>query len=134
MSERPEHYTPQYINTGNNRNPFSPSYGLGQPRQGGFSQGGFQGSAPTFVIHQKSLLVAYLLWFFLGFFGIHKFYLRQPFMGLFYLILNGLGALLAAVLVGYFFWGLLALLWIIDAFTMPIRVSLMNALATRRVY
>ncbi|MDO4916453.1 MAG: TM2 domain-containing protein [Rothia sp. (in: high G+C Gram-positive bacteria)] len=124
MAQQPEHYTPQYINN-HQRNPFAPSYGLGGP--------GYQ-SQPTYVIHQKSVLISYLLWFFLGVFGAHKFYLRQPMMGIFYLILHGLGWLTAPIFIGYGFFVLLGLLLFIDLFTMPIRVGLMNSLANRRIF
>lgn len=119
MAEKPEHFTPQYIN--NQRNPFAPSYGLNNQQ-------------PTVVVKQKSLIIAYILWFFLGLFGIHKFYLRQPLMGIFYLSLHGIGWLTAPIFIGYFFFGLLGLLLLLDIFTMPIRVGLMNSFATRRVY
>lgn len=120
MSEQPEHYTPQYIGNGASKNPFSPGYGV-YHRQAG----------STRVVQKKSLVIAYILWFFLGTLGAHKLYLRQPFMCLFYLILNGLGWLTAGILVGYLFFILLGLLLFIDLFTMPLRVRIMNALAHR---
>jgi TM2 domain-containing membrane protein YozV len=40
---------------------------------------------------QKSTVAAYVLWFFLGGFGIHKFYLRQNLAGAVYLGLYALG-------------------------------------------
>lgn len=124
MAQQPEHYTPQYINN-HQRNPFAPSYGLGGS--------GYQ-AQPTYVIHQKSVLISYLLWFFLGVFGAHKFYLRQPMMGIFYLILHGLGWLTAPIFIGYGFFFILGLLLFIDLFTVPIRVGLMNSLANRRIF
>lgn len=51
----------------------------------------------------KSQGVAYLLWFFLGFFGAHRFYLRQTGTGLLWLFTGGL------FLVG----------WIVDLFLIP---------------
>ncbi|KAL0487772.1 TM2 domain-containing protein [Acrasis kona] len=39
---------------------------------------------------EKSMLVAYLLWFFLGFLGIHRFYLNRTFTGLLWLFTGGL--------------------------------------------
>jgi hypothetical protein len=60
----------------------------------------------------KSLLLAYLLWLFGGFFGLHKFYLGRPFMGLLY----------------FFTWGLLGIGWVIDFFTLPRQVQLANLL------
>lgn len=120
MSQQPEHYTPQYINNGNPCNPFSPSYGLGQP------------GPQVVMVSKKSVVVAYVLWAFLGFFGIHKFYLRQPFMGIFYLLLFGIGSLTAGIFIGFIPLGILGLLWVIDAFTMPIRIGIMNSLSVNR--
>jgi TM2 domain-containing membrane protein YozV len=49
---------------------------------------------------EKSLLVGYLLWFFLGFLGIHRFYTGRWVTGLIWLFtaaLGGLGWLFDAV-------------------------------------
>lgn len=108
----PEHHTPQYFNQGSGP-------GGAHPR-------------PVYVV-RKSVLLSYILWLFLGLFGIHKFYLRAPFTGIFYLILHGLGWLLAPIFVGYFFFALLGLLMFIDLFTIPFRVGLINAAETSRV-
>jgi len=61
----------------------------------------------------KSILVAYLLWLLGGpFFGLHKFYLGRPFMGLLYI----------------FTWSGLFLGWIVDFFTLPHQVQMANFL------
>ena len=60
----------------------------------------------------KSKGVAYLLWFFLGFFGAHKFYLGKVGMGILYL----------------FTLGLLGIGWFIDLFTLGTQVDVYNAL------
>ena len=61
----------------------------------------------------KSILVAYLLWLLGGpFFGLHKFYLGRPFMGLLYMCTCG----------GFF------LGWIADFFTLPHQVQMANFL------
>jgi hypothetical protein len=61
----------------------------------------------------KSILVAYLLWLLGGpFFGLHKFYLGRPFIGLLYLFTCG----------GFF------LGWIVDFFTLPHQVQMANFL------
>lgn len=59
----------------------------------------------------KSLGVAYVLWFFLGFLGVHHFYLGK--------VGRGVGYLLTC---GWFFIGLL-----IDLFTLPPQVQRVNA-------
>ncbi|MGD9159946.1 MAG: TM2 domain-containing protein [Desulfobacteraceae bacterium] len=58
----------------------------------------------------KKLWIAYLLWFFFGFFGIHKFYLDKIFIGILYILTGGL-----------FFIG-----WFVDLFTLPSQVDLYN--------
>ena len=59
---------------------------------------------------KKSIFVCYLLWLFLGFFGVHKFYLGKTAMGVIY-ILTG---------------GLFTIGWIVDAFLIPFQVAAYN--------
>lgn len=60
----------------------------------------------------KSKGIAYLLWFFLGTFGIHKFYLGKTGVGILYFFTGGL------FLIG----------WIYDLFTLGSQVDIYNAL------
>ncbi|HEO66323.1 MAG TPA: TM2 domain-containing protein [Spirochaetes bacterium] len=60
----------------------------------------------------KELVVAYLLWFFLGFYGAHKFYLGRTGTGVFYLFTAG------GFVIG----------WFIDLFTLPKQVRNANIL------
>lgn len=60
----------------------------------------------------KSILLSYVLWFFGGLFGLHKFYLGRPFVGLLY----------------FFTGGLFTLGWIVDFFTLPRQVRIANLL------
>ncbi|PTV94858.1 TM2 domain-containing protein [Rhodobacter aestuarii] len=66
-----------------------------------------------------STLVAYLLWFFLGFFGVHRFYLGRWFSGLMQLVLFGIGSALTFILVGYIPLALVGLWWALDALLIP---------------
>ena len=59
---------------------------------------------------ERELWVTYLLWFFFGLIGVHKFYLNKFGMGLIYLFIGGI-----------FFIG-----WIIDLFTLPMQVRKYN--------
>jgi hypothetical protein len=61
-------------------------------------------------MREKELWVAYLLWFFCGLWGIHKFYLGKIGMGIIYILTCG-----------FFFVG-----WFIDLFTLPSQVDRYN--------
>jgi len=54
-----------------------------------------------------SVGVAYVLWFFLGGLGVHKFYLKQAVMGVVMLVLWIGGIILSATLIG----ALIVLVW-----------------------
>ena len=60
---------------------------------------------------EKETWVAYLLWFFFGFIGVHKFYLGKMGWGILYLLTGGI------FLIG----------WVIDLFTIPSQVRQVNA-------
>lgn len=62
---------------------------------------------------EKSLLLTYVLWLFGGFFGLHKWYLGRPLMGLVYLFTFGGG---------------FGIGWLIDFFTLPRQVQVANLL------
>lgn len=64
----------------------------------------------------KSKFVAYLLWFFLGLFGVHKFYLGKIGVGILYLCTGGL----------------FTIGWFIDLFTLGTQVDAYNALYLSR--
>ncbi|MGD9918911.1 MAG: TM2 domain-containing protein [Paenirhodobacter sp.] len=70
-----------------------------------------------------SALVAYLLWFFLGFFGAHRFYLGRWVSGLMMLVLFGIGSALTFLLVGYIPLALVGLWWLIDALMIPSMIA-----------
>jgi len=69
--------------------------------------------------HKKSTAVAYLLLFFLGSFGIHKFYLSNTMMGILYLVLFILGAATSTIGIGFLFFAILGILLLVDLFTIP---------------
>jgi TM2 domain-containing membrane protein YozV len=68
---------------------------------------------------KKSALIAYLLWFFLGLFGVHRFYLGRVGTGLGMLVLHGISWVLAFILIGYLGFAVLGLWWLIDALLIP---------------
>ncbi len=69
--------------------------------------------------NKKSALLAYLIWFFLGLFGVHRLYLGRITSGLVMLALHGISWVLAFILIGYLGFAILGLWWLIDAFLIP---------------
>ena len=73
----------------------------------------------TTITAPKSMAIAYVLWFFLGQLGIHRFYLGKTGTAVTQLILGVVGWILTVFLVGFIF---LAVLWIwliVDIFLIP---------------
>lgn len=77
------------------------------------------GRLMRFEAAKKSVLVAYLLWFFLGFFGLHRFYLGYVLSGLIMLALWVIGTVLSIILIGYVILVVPALWWLVDALLIP---------------
>jgi len=67
----------------------------------------------------KSAVLAYILWFFLGFLGAHRMYSARVLSGILQLVLHGIGWLTTPILIGWVFIGLWAVWWVIDAFLIP---------------
>ena len=83
--------------------------------------------AQNIVVHPATeSWLAYLLWFFLGTFGAHKFYLRQNGMGILYLALGLVGGATVWFLLGFIFLVPLWIMMVIDLFTIPARVRYVN--------
>ena len=74
----------------------------------------------------KSMLLAYVLWFFLGSLGIHRFYLGATRSAIIILILTILSIVLSVVGVGPLL-GLVVVIWlIVDIFLIPGMVRAAN--------
>jgi TM2 domain-containing membrane protein YozV len=69
--------------------------------------------------NKKSVLLGYVLWFFLGFFGVHRMYLGRTGSGIAMLILHGLSWLTYYILIGFVGFAVLGLWWLIDAVLIP---------------
>ncbi|MBZ4022371.1 hypothetical protein CKO11_07865 [Rhodobacter sp. TJ_12] len=80
-----------------------------------------------------SALVAYLLWLFVGFFGVHRFYLGRWISGLMQLVLFGIGSALTFLLVGYIPLALVALWWALDALLIPGMIATDRAILRMRL-
>jgi TM2 domain-containing membrane protein YozV len=68
---------------------------------------------------KKSPLVGYLLWFFLGFAGIHRFYLGATGSGIVMLLIFLVSIPLVVVAVGFLGFLLLGLWWLVDGLLIP---------------
>lgn len=67
---------------------------------------------------QKSILVAYLLWWFFGIFGGHRFYMGKK-HAVTMLVITIIGFLTAVLIVGWFLLLAMCIMAIIDAFKIP---------------
>lgn len=67
----------------------------------------------------RSPIIAYLIWFFLGYGGVHRMYLGRWVSGLFMLLLLGISTLLSIIFIGYVGLGIVLLWWAIDALLIP---------------
>jgi len=78
-------------------------------------------TAAQFDIEKKSVLVAYLLWLFLGYVGVHRFYLGRIGSGLIMLCTAIVIATISFISFGIlsFLWVLMAIWWLIDALLIP---------------
>ena len=89
----------------------------------------------TFESSKKSAGVAYLLWFFLGYLGIHRFYLKRTLTGVIQLALNILGWCTIFFVIGLIFliplgiW-LLVDLFLISGMVREYNLALVNHLST----
>lgn len=75
----------------------------------------------------KSLVVAFLLWFFLGTLGVYNFYLGNSSRGWLMVILTIVGFITLIVLVGILILIGLFIMWIIDAIGMSSKVQHINS-------
>lgn len=66
-------------------------------------------------IGSKSLVLAYVLWFFLGAFGIHRFYLGKTVSGIIMLMLTLVGVATSMLGIGLIFLFIVAVWWMLDA-------------------
>jgi len=66
-------------------------------------------------IGSKSLVLAYVLWFFLGAFGIHRFYLGKTVTGVIMLLLTLVGVATSVLGIGFIFLLIVAIWWVLDA-------------------
>jgi TM2 domain-containing membrane protein YozV len=84
----------------------------------------------------KSVGAAYLIWFFFGSLGVHRFYLGRTGSGVAMLILTIVGVLTLFIFVGATLLATVGIWWIVDAFLIPgmvdaqktaVRASLTNS-------
>ena len=69
--------------------------------------------------NKKSVGVSYLIWFFLGMFGVHRFYLSTPVAGILILLFSILGFLTLFTGVGAVFLLISGIWCLLDAFLIP---------------
>lgn len=65
-------------------------------------------------IGRKSVVIALVLWFFLGFFGVHRMYLDKVGSGIVMAILTIIGGATTFILIGFLFLAIVGIWWLID--------------------
>ena len=86
----------------------------------------------TFEANKKSTGLAYVLWFFLGGLGVHRFYIGRTGSGIAMLLILIVGWLTTVFVVGFALLVALGIWWIVDAFLLSGMVSAYNnSLASR---
>jgi TM2 domain-containing membrane protein YozV len=79
-----------------------------------------QAAAPAqYRMAPKSMAVAYLLWFFLGWLGIHRFYLGRTGTGVAQLLMGLIGGVLTLILIGWFVLAAEGIWLLVDIFLIP---------------
>jgi TM2 domain-containing membrane protein YozV len=68
---------------------------------------------------RKSIVVAYLLWFFLGTFGVHRFYLGRIGSGVAMAVISVLSWITVVVAIGFVGLALIGIWWLVDALLIP---------------
>lgn len=82
---------------------------------------------------KKSMVVAYLLWFFLGGLGGHRFYIGKPLSALMMTGLWFLGFLTAWIFIGYLFYFIVYTWAIVDAFLLHGAINRINRKKERQI-
>ncbi|WP_207540184.1 TM2 domain-containing protein [Sabulicella rubraurantiaca] len=72
-----------------------------------------------FDANRKSLVAAYVIWFLLGYGGVHRMYLGRWVSGVVMLGIFALSWVLTFVFIGYAGLGLIFLWWMLDALLIP---------------
>lgn len=67
-------------------------------------------------VEGKNTIIAYLLWWFLGWAGVHRFYLGRTKSGIAQLLLFVLGWATAVIFIGYLMLLIWCIWWMLDAF------------------
>ncbi|WP_310618614.1 TM2 domain-containing protein [Flexibacterium corallicola] len=73
--------------------------------------------------NQKSAIIGFVLWFFLGMLGIHRIYMGKITSGIAMAAMTVIGGITAIFLIGYFILVAVWVWWIIDLVLMAINAS-----------
>ena len=99
-----------------------------------FPSGGDSTATARYQANSRNIVIAYLLWFFLGFLGVHRFYLGRVFTGLMMLGFWAGGSVFTFILFGFpIFLAPWALWMLLDLFLIPGMVRAENNAVVDRI-
>ena len=67
-------------------------------------------------VEKKSMVLAYLLWFFLGSFGAHRFYMGRIFSAIVMCVIFVISWILTVILIGFVGIVIIFVWWVVDGF------------------
>lgn len=90
-------------------------------------------AAMVYDAKKKSLLIAYLLWWFLGALGVHRIYAGRVASGVAMLVLSVISVVLTFVAVGFLGLLVIGAWWLVDAILLPGMIENYNLRLIERV-
>ncbi|MEM8800209.1 MAG: TM2 domain-containing protein [Pseudomonadota bacterium] len=87
----------------------------------------------VYAARSKSMLAAYLLWFFLGTLGLHRMYLERWISGILMLLFTAVGSALTFLLVGFLPLILVGIWWVLDGILTFMMVERFNERLARNL-
>jgi len=124
---QPPYGQPPYGQPQHGQGPVGPQSGYGLVPHAGPAGPVAAGHPGGYPAAYKDSTAAWLLWFFLGWFGGHHFYLGKTARGVVYLVVTILSFLTSFILIGFVGYLVMFVLWVVDATQLNRRLHEVNS-------